>query len=110
MRPNTRREKKTIQVMIELYCRKHHDNDTRLCPSCKELLDYAFQRIEYCPFRESKPTCKNCPIHCYQPEARQKIREVMRFSGPRMLFHHPILALMHLLDSNRKTSLNKKGG
>jgi hypothetical protein len=29
---------------------------------------------------------------------RDRIRKVMRFSGPRMLFLHPTLALLHLLD------------
>jgi hypothetical protein len=27
---------------------------------------------------------------------RQRIQEVMRFSGPKMLYHHPIVALKHL--------------
>jgi len=38
---------------------------------------------------------------------REKIREVMRFSGPRMLFHHPIAAIRHVVESKKeKKKLN----
>jgi hypothetical protein len=33
---------------------------------------------------------------------REKIREVMRFSGPRMIFHHPIMAIRHLIECRRE--------
>jgi hypothetical protein len=55
-------------------------------------------RLDRCPFGEDKPTCATCPIHCYKPQVRDRIREVMRFAGPRMLWHHPILAIRHVLD------------
>jgi len=29
---------------------------------------------------------------------REKVREVMRYSGPRMILRHPWLALMHVVD------------
>ena len=48
-------------------------------------------------FMENKTFCSNCRVHCYKPEMREKIREVMRFSGPRMLLCHPILAVWHVV-------------
>jgi hypothetical protein len=33
---------------------------------------------------------------------RDRVKEVMRFSGPRMLLRHPILAIRHLLDGRRE--------
>ena len=88
--------------MIELYCRRHHSRK-ELCDECAELLQYARQRLEKCPFGEGKTTCAKCPAHCYKPDMRQKIRLVMRYSGPRMLLRHPVMAFRHLLDGRRKT-------
>ena len=69
-----------------------------LCPQCQELLTYAHQRLEHCKFGEDKPSCTCCPVHCYKPAMRQQIRQVMRYSGPRMLLHNPVLAIRHLWD------------
>jgi hypothetical protein len=33
---------------------------------------------------------------------REKIRDVMRYAGPRMLLTHPVMAIAHLLDGLRK--------
>jgi hypothetical protein len=63
-------------------------------------LDYARTRLRKCPFQEGKTTCAKCPIHCYKPDRREKIRAVMRYAGPRMLVRHPILALLHLIVDN----------
>jgi hypothetical protein len=73
--------------MIELYCRRHHQAKGSLCDECRELLAYAMQRIEKCPFQADKPTCAKCPIHCYRPAMREKVRQVMRYAGPRMMLH-----------------------
>jgi hypothetical protein len=96
-----RRERKTIEVMVQIYCRKKHNITSGQCSDCRELTDYALTRLEKCPFQESKPTCSKCTVHCFRPEMRVKIREVMRYSGPRMLVHHPILAIGHLVDGLR---------
>lgn len=82
--------------MIRLYCRKKERNK-QFCESCRQLLEYACTRLDHCPFGERKTTCKRCCIHCYKPELRERMREVMRFAGPRMLFYHPLIALKHLL-------------
>lgn len=89
------KEKRTIRLMIEIYCKKHHGQ--KMCPECQELYDYACMRIDKCPFMESKTFCSFCKVHCYGKQQREKIREVMRFSGPRMLYHHPVLAIKHMI-------------
>lgn len=89
------RETKTLRLMIDLYCRDRHGGETT-CAACRELADYAVKRIEKCPFGKDKPACADCTIHCFQPEMRAQIREIMRYAGPRMSFRHPLLALDHL--------------
>ena len=88
--------------MIEVYCAGQHGTQQGLCPECETLQAYAAQRLEHCPFGEKKGTCARCPIHCYKEEMRRKIRQVMRYAGPRMLYKHPILALWHLLDGFKR--------
>ncbi|WP_457681015.1 nitrous oxide-stimulated promoter family protein [Thermovibrio sp.] len=90
------REREVVRKMVEIYCwRKHKSKRGELCKECRELLNYAYKRLELCPFKEGKPTCKECPVHCYSPEMREKVREVMRFSGPRLLIYDPLGWLSH---------------
>lgn len=89
-------EKKIVGQMIRLYC-KQHEGHKKLCPSCQELLEYAYHRLDRCKYGEEKPTCQKCPIHCYKPEMKERIRKVMRWSGPRMILYHPITSIKHLL-------------
>jgi hypothetical protein len=65
-------------------------------------------RIDKCPFQAEKPTCANCPIHCYKKDRREEVREVMRYAGPRMLLRHPVLAVLHQLDGKRRVELPKR--
>lgn len=103
--PRMQRELLTIEHMIQLYCHDHHTVGAEtLCSSCQVLLDYARLRLNKCPFQENKTTCGHCAIHCYKPTMREQIRGVMRYSGPRMLRKHPLLALYHVLDGLRKKS------
>ena len=95
------REKETVSLMIAIYCRKKHGGKT-LCPDCAALDSYARQRSDKCPFMETKTFCSNCKVHCYKPDLREKIREVMRFSGPRMIFHHPIMAIRHVMETKKE--------
>lgn len=73
-----------------------------MCPDCARLMAYARRRLEKCPYGASKPTCANCPIHCYKPAQRQRARDVMRFAGPRMTLRHPFRSLTHLVDKLRR--------
>lgn len=92
------REKRVVEVMIRLYCRKREGNG-QLCGECRALLEYAHARLEHCPFGERKTSCRHCKIHCYSPGMRQKMRLVMRYAGPRMIYRHPLTALRHLLEA-----------
>lgn len=99
-----RREQQVVAEMIALYCRKKHGTGRKdeLCSECRELCEYAQARSEHCPFMEQKTFCANCRVHCYKPDMRERIREVMRFSGPRMILYHPGMALWHLISSERE--------
>lgn len=120
-------EKKVVALMIRMYCRRHcrqqghngknsqtsqtsrttdtdqtartdaRHNTRPLCPECSALLDYALRRLDSCRFGNGKPSCRKCPVHCYRADMRERIRTVMRWAGPRMIFHHPLAATRHLL-------------
>ena len=89
-------EKKTVGMMIRLHCRRYEGNK-ELCQDCSDLLSYAKTRLDRCKFGNEKPTCKKCPIHCYKPDMREKMKAVMRWAGPRMMLYHPIEAIRHLI-------------
>jgi len=95
------RELLTISKMVDIYCGDHHNRDV-LCENCQEFMDYAEVRLQKCPYGEDKPTCANCPIHCYKPARREQARQIMRYAGPRMLLRHPLLTIAHKLDGLRK--------
>lgn len=96
------REKQTVSYMIALYCKKKHKTGSGLCTECAALDAYARLRSDKCPFMETKTFCSNCKVHCYKPDMREKIREVMRFSGPRMIFVHPVMAVRHVIESKKE--------
>ncbi|MCK9273982.1 MAG: nitrous oxide-stimulated promoter family protein [Syntrophales bacterium] len=89
--------------MIVIWCRDWHHADGTLCHECEDLLSYATERLLRCPFQESKTTCAKCPVHCYKKSMKEKIRAVMRHSGPKMIRLHPLMALRHAFDRLRKT-------
>ena len=125
------REQEIVSQMITLYCKGNHSarrpaplrgrggemqqvregaaprgrgsGERRdLCPECAELEAYARARSEHCPFMEEKTFCSNCTVHCYRPEMRERIRTVMRYAGPHMLSHHPVMAIRHMIESQRE--------
>lgn len=90
-------EKAVVAKMIRLYYRRKLGLRE---PSTEEmeLLSYAERRLTHCKFGEQKPACKRCPIHCYRSDMRAKIREVMRWAGPRMIIYDPVATIKHLLN------------
>ncbi len=102
IRTKREREKAMVSQMIRLYCKKKHGTKNGLCPECAELEAYARQRSDKCPFMETKTFCSNCKVHCYKPEMRERIREVMRFSGPRMMFVNPVAAIRHVIETKKE--------
>ena len=103
--------------MIAIYCRgKGHLGRTRitdgapaLCPDCRALLAYALSRVEGCPRMDIKSFCSVCPVHCYSKDMRAQVRDVMRYSGPRMLLHHPLTTLRHMWIDFTARRREKKG-
>lgn len=103
------KEKYVVDEMIKLYChKKHHTLKDELCNDCKNLSNYCHYRLSLCPFKDNKTFCSNCKIHCYQKEYREKIKKVMSFSGPRMIFFHPIIACKHLIETKNERRRIKK--
>jgi hypothetical protein len=93
------RERHTMAKMVEIYCNARHKHARpALCAECQGFLDYAEARLDKCPYGADKPTCANCPIHCYKPGPRARAKMIMRYSGPRMLLRHPYLTITHKLD------------
>ena len=87
------KEKKVSSLMIKLYYKKKREKKAE----GEELERYVFSRIDHCPYMANKTFCSNCKTHCYRPDMREKIKAVMRYSGPRMLFYHPVLAIKHMV-------------
>lgn len=100
------REVRTVSQMIALYCAANHSDKDRsataackeaVCVECAALDAYATERTRRCRKMDVKTSCDECENHCYKPQMREKIRQVMRYSGPRMLAKHPVAAVLHLL-------------
>jgi len=96
---------KVLAQFIEINCSNQHQSspkvkveaqgvEVNLCEECCELLSYASHRREVCSL-DPKPTCKNCHIHCYLPEMREKIRKVMRYSGIHLIKRGRIDLILH---------------
>jgi hypothetical protein len=92
------KEKKTIGLMINIYCKKKHNRRNELCKECNELLEYAHKRLDLCKFGNEKGFCSKCPIHCYKKHMKIKIKEVMKFSGPRLIIYSPIQFIKHIFE------------
>jgi hypothetical protein len=105
---------KDIRVLAEfirIYCDNKHNSrdgrskqlihfknnmrdDLKLCPECKDLLEYSMRMRELCPLNP-KPMCRKCKIHCYSDEYRSRIRKVMRFSGIYLIKHGRLDLIFH---------------
>lgn len=90
------REKDMLPEMVRIYCHgNHHTKKGALCPDCQALCDYALARLDHCKFGNDKTFCSQCPVHCYKKDMREKIRDVMRYSGPRIMLYHPLVGSLH---------------
>lgn len=98
-------EKRVVSKMIKIYCKANHNTTQHLCTECGLLDSYAMKRLENCPFGDNKPTCSTCTIHCYKRDMRLQIKEVMRFSGPRMILKHPIATIHHFIREYKRKRL-----
>lgn len=94
------REKRVVKLMIQKYCSNFHNSEI-LCAECADLLNYSVKHLLACPFAENKPACSACTIHCYSKNYKNKIKQVMRFSGPKMIFEHPKDTIYYFFDKLR---------
>jgi len=115
-----RHDIRVVGRMIEIYCRGNHRDRDRLaadtlsslegvytkgvpllCSECTDHLGYAEERRALCP-KHPKPFCANCDIHCYRSDEAEWERQMMRYSGPRSVFHGlAIDAIKHVIDTVR---------
>jgi RNase P subunit RPR2 len=118
--PAARADTRLLGGFAGIYCRGRHRGASRarlrsdgveagvygrrvpvVCEECADLLRYAEQRRAMCP-KDPKPFCSNCDTHCYKPGMRESMREVMRYSGPRAVFHgYAVQGIRHLIESRR---------
>ncbi len=108
-----RRDLKVLAIFTAVFCRNHHAGEKETltidpevpgiglerrlyCSECRDFLAYAINRRRRCPL-EPKPTCKHCRIHCYRPGHREKVREIMRFSGRHLILRGRLDLLWHYL-------------
>lgn len=96
------KDKKTLYFMIDLYCQKKHKSTVEACDECADIYQYASKKLDLCKFGDDKPNCKKCTIHCYNKATRSRIREIMRFSGPRIIFHRPYQYIRYALKSGKQ--------
>jgi len=92
-------EKKVLNTMVKIYCKGQGHSDL-LCNDCEKFIEYANQQLDRCKFGENKVFCSKCNIHCYKPEMRNFVKKVMGYSGSRIIFYYPIIAIKHLLSLN----------
>ena len=111
------KEKEDIRVLMKfvgIYCREHHNGEKAsfsfkpfdikeiekkeipLCQECNRLLTYGLTMRLKCP-HDPKPMCKKCVTQCYKGEYKEKIREIMKFSGIYMIKHGRVDMLYHYL-------------
>lgn len=111
----SKKEKMDIRTLIrfvDIFCREHHNGERNpfsfrlydlkeiekkeisLCPDCAKLLNYGLAMRLKCP-HDPKPMCKKCETQCYKGEYKEKIREIMKFSGMYMIKHGRVDLLYH---------------
>ena len=102
----------TVKSMISMYCKVYHkakiESGQYICKSCLTLETYALNKLEKCPYGNNKPNCSKCPVHCYSEDMQKKIQVVMRYSGPRMIYQHPLLSAFYIFNNTRKVTLPGK--
>jgi len=107
----TKLQKKDIKLIgkfVEVYCEGRHGTgerslfclpaglgERRLCAECAEFMAYAVARRTKCPLEAEKPTCKHCRIHCYNKANLAKVKEIMAYSGKKLMLRGRLDYIWH---------------
>ena len=97
---NLDRDRATLEAIGSIYCKAHHgraasEAGSTLCSECAQVVDYAMARTKKCP-NNHEGNCKDCTIHCYAGEMRERVKAMMAYSAPRMLVRHPAMTARYL--------------
>ncbi len=113
------KKNKDIRVLsdfVAIFCRENHPAEAKevfpikdarlhqalgtkelvLCHDCGKLLSHGIAKLLLCPY-DPKPMCKKCETHCYAPGYRERVREVMKFSGRYLIKHGRLDLMIHYL-------------
>ena len=100
------KDRRTLEAIGQIYCTAHHADAPKdaagLCSSCRETVDRTLARTVACP-NGHEGNCQDCEIHCQRGEAQERIREMMRYSAPRMTFRHPLMTAEYLRKKLRRS-------
>jgi hypothetical protein len=110
------KDARVLADFVSIFCRERHhteakspflvkderlrnslgDKEIQLCPDCSRLLIHGIAKLLLCPY-EPKPMCKKCETHCFAPGYRERVREVMKFSGLYLMKHGRLDLMLHYL-------------
>jgi len=107
----TKQQNKDIRLIgkfVEVYCAGKHGaaekvtfslpaalGEHRLCPECLVFMQYAVARRIKCPLEAEKPTCKHCKVHCYNKAKLEKVKEIMAYSGKKLMLRGRLDYIWH---------------
>lgn len=107
----TTQQSKDIRLIgkfVEVYCFGKHPGAARtpfvlaagvgersLCPECAAFLAYATARRLKCPLEAEKPSCKHCRTHCYAKPQLAKVKEIMAYSGRKLMLRGRLDYIWH---------------
>lgn len=100
------KESEVVNLMIDLYYKNKVNKDK--VEEKEDLKKYCEFRLSKCPFKDNKPFCSNCKIHCYDNIHQDLIKKVMRYSGPRMMIYHPIVGIKHINETMKRKRVEKR--
>jgi len=103
--------KKDIRLVgkfVEVYCSDKHQGverqpfilpenlgSRRFCAECTSFMMYAINRRLKCPLEAEKPSCKRCRIHCYSGEQLARVKEIMAYSGRKLMMRARLDYIWH---------------
>ncbi len=106
-----KQQKKDIRLIgkfVEVYCAGKHMGvekhpfllpealgKRQMCAECAGFMTYAVARRLKCPLEAEKPSCKHCRIHCYAAPQLAKVKEIMAYSGRKLMMRGRLDYIWH---------------